>query len=632
MTTLLASVFFLLASIAASSAPRQDEAAKPDPVAAREAAFAAKMSGCKMVGFFTLDGKAGDNANKREPKEESYTIAKVEKLRGDQWRFMAKIEYGERSATLPIVVKVLWAGDTPVIQVTKIPVPTMGTYTARVLVYDTHYAGFWAGSNYGGHMYGRIVRADDEESKVVEEEARKQTPAEPAPDKQSPDKQTPKDAERSDTGKDREQSAADWPQFRGRFGRGIADAATYPTTWNVETGDNILWKTAVPGLSHSSPVLVGNRIFLTTAVPKDGKDAQLTVGLYGSIVPVANEGAQEYRVLCYAKQSGELLWSKTCFEGVPDVKRHPKGSHAAPTATSDGKYVIAHFGSEGLYCFDVDGRPLWNKSLGHLDAGYFMLDKAQWGFASSPVLHDGKVIVQCDIQGQSFLTVLDAATGNEVWRTLRDEVPTWGCPTIDERDGRVQIIVNGFKHIGGYDFASGKEIWKLRGGGDIPVPTPIVHEDVIYITNAHGRLSPIFAIAVHAEGDLSMDASECDHMKWSWTKRGNYMQTPLAHDKELYCCNDMGVLSCIDNKTGELVYRERMGGGRMGFTSSPILADGKLYFGSEDGEVHVVRAGRSFERLALNELGETLMATPAASGGVLYYRGRRHLFAIGERG
>ena len=523
----------------------------------------------------------------------------------------------KRKWTMPLTVSVRWAGDTPVIQVTKLWTPS-GTYTARVLVYETHYAGFWSGGRFGGHMYGRIERATDGEVKKVQTDA-DQAPAGPSTGEK-------KNADAPGTAP-KKLSASDWPQFRGAFARGVASPGAYATDFDIESGRNVLWRKPVPGLAHSSPIVVGDRVFLTTSVPEKG-EAELKVGLYGNIVPVQNEPPQEMRVVCFDKRTGEQLWTKTAWKGVPAIKRHPKGSHAASTPASDGKHVVALFASEGLYCYGVDGKQLWKKSLGVLDAGYFSMPKAQWGYAASPVIHEGKVLVQCDVQGQSFLTALDVQTGETIWRTDRKEVPTWGSPTVDIANGRRQVICNGWKHIGGYDLDTGKELWKCVGGGDIPVPTPIVHDGIAYITNAHGRVAPVLAIRTSASGDFGMDASESEHMLWNWTRRGNYMQTPIAHGNELYLCHDVGVIRCLDAKSGKEIYRQRIGGGRMGFTSSPILAGGALYYSGEDGEIHAVKVGRKFVRLGLSELGEPCMASPAASNGTLFFRSQRHLVAI----
>jgi hypothetical protein len=294
-----------------------------------------------------------------------------------------------------------------------------------------------------------------------------------------------------------------WPQFRGPSARGIAEKSSLPINWDVEKGDNLKWKTEVPGLGFSSPVVWEDRIFLTTAI-SGLEDPKLKVGLYGDIDPVEDETVHTWKVLCYNKNTGKLLWEQTSCTGVPKVKRHPKSTHANPTVATDGKYVIAFFGSEGLYCYDFDGKLIWKKDLGVLRSNFFIAPEAEWGFASSPVIHKDCVIVQCDVEKNSFLASFDLSSGKEIWRTSRDEVPTWSTPTVHTVDGKAQIIVNGYKHMGGYDFENGKEIWKMSDGGDIPVPTPVVAHDLIFINNAHGKLSPIYAIKSSAKGDISL--------------------------------------------------------------------------------------------------------------------------------
>ena len=335
--------------------------------------------------------------------------------------------------------------------------------------------------------------------------------------------------------------AGNWPQFRGPSASGLGDGSP-PLEWNGEKGINVRWKTEIPGLGYSSPVIWGDRIFLTTAVPLTGA-ASVKLGLYGDIQPVQNEGQQSFQVHCLDRKSGKVLWKQTAATGDPKVKRHPKSSHANPTPATDGKYLAVFFGSEGLYVYNLDGKLLWKKDLGVLDAGFYVVPDAQWGFASSPVIHDGKVIVQADVQKNSFLAAFDAKDGKELWRTPRQDVPTFGTPTVGPAGGsQKQIVVNGWKHIGGYDVNTGKEIWKMAGGGDIPVPTPVFANNLIVITNAHGNGRPIYAIRADAKGDLNQDRSG---IAWVQDRVGNYMQTPLLADGLGYFCFDNGVCQCL---------------------------------------------------------------------------------------
>ncbi len=424
-----------------------------------------------------------------------------------------------------------------------------------------------------------------------------------------------------------------WPSFRGREARGIAEGHPTPVSWDVESGRQVRWRTPLPGLGHSSPAIWGNRLFVTTAISGKPED-ELKVGLYGDIGPVKDDGSHRYLVYCLDKRNGKLLWERTAHEGVPRTKRHPKSSHANPTIATDGKHVVAFFGSEGLYAYDMKGKLLWKQDLGVLESSFYMVPPAQWGFASSPVIHDGRVIVQADVLKGSFLAAFDVKTGKELWRTARDEFPTWGTPTVHEGPTRTQIVVNGYKHIGGYDLKTGKELWRMKGGGDIPVPTPVVWEDLVFITNAHGAKAPIYAVRLDAKGDVSLDkdASSNAGVAWSTERDGAYMQTPLVYDGLLYVCRDNGVLGCYRARTGEELYRERVGAGKSGFSASAVAADGKLYFTSEVGDVVVVQAGPEFKKLATNSLGEIAMASPAISEGVLYFRTRGHVVAIGASG
>ena len=428
-----------------------------------------------------------------------------------------------------------------------------------------------------------------------------------------------------------EEPSQNWPRFRGPHARGVAEGHTTPVSWTVESGDNVLWRTPIPGLAHSSPIVWGDSVFLTTAVNEAG-GSFLKVGLYGSIDPVPDEGPHRFVVYRIDKRTGKVLWERVAHEGSPRRPRHPKATLANPTPATDGERVVAFFGSEGLYCYDMEGQLLWKKDLGPLDAAFFVAPDAQWGFASSPVVHDGVVYIQCDVLNDPFLAAFDLETGEQIWRTPRDDVPTWSTPTVHEKGDQTLLLVNGWKHAGGYDAATGKEVWRLSGGGDIPVPGPVVAHDRVYITNAHGSDAPLYAIRLDAQGDISLGEDETSntYVSWSIPRGGAYMQTPLVYGDLLYNCRDNGVLSVYDAKTGDRKYQQRLGGGGGGFTASPVAADGKVYFTSEEGDVYVVKAGPKYELLATNALDEVTMASPAISEGTLYFRTRTHLIAVGK--
>jgi outer membrane protein assembly factor BamB len=425
-------------------------------------------------------------------------------------------------------------------------------------------------------------------------------------------------------------SDANWPQFRGPDASGVG-TGTPPIEWNTDSGKNICWQTLIPGLGHSSPVVWGDRIFVTSAVPESG-ESSLKVGLYGDITPVKGEPAQSFNVYCLDRKSGKVLWQRTAASGLPKIMRHPKSTHANPTPATDGRHLVVFFGSEGLFTYDLDGKLLWKKDFGVLDSGFYMVPGAQWGFASSPVIHDNMVIIQADVQKNSFVGAFDIETGKELWRTPRNDVPTFGTPAVvPYTAGGVkgwQVVVNGWKHIGGYDLKTGKELWSMKGGGDIPVPTPVYEDGLVLVTNAHGPGRPIFAIRADATGDITESKTG---IAWTQDRAGNYMQTPLLLDGLGYFCFDTGVLSVFQLSSGERLYQQRLGGGTSGFTSSPVEAGGHLYITNEEGHSYVLATGREYKLLAENDIGETVMATAAISDGVLYIRGGKHLFAIGTK-
>lgn len=431
--------------------------------------------------------------------------------------------------------------------------------------------------------------------------------------------------------KQSKEGSVHWPGFRGQQAEGIADGFSTPVSWDIEKSTNVKWKIPIPGLAHSSPAVYGNRIFITTAI-SGKKDPEMKVGLYGNINPVGDETVHQWKVYCIDKKSGKILWEKTAHRGVPKVKRHPKSTHANSTPAADGEHVVAFFGSEGLYCYDTAGNLKWKKDFGILDSAFFRVPTAQWGFASSPVIHKGVVVVQCDALKNSFVAALDIKTGKEIWRSPRDEYPTWSTPTIHEAGGKTQVIVNGFKHIGGYDFKTGEVIWKMKGGGDIPVPTPVVAHGLIFINSAHGRLSPIYAVKLKAKGDITLKDLERTnkYIAWSIKRGGAYMQTPLIYGDYLYNLRGNGSLVCYHAKTGEEVYKEKVG--KMdSFSASGVAADGKLYFPGETGNVYVVKAGPNFKLLDTNPMNDICMATPAISEGTLFFRTRHYLVAVANK-
>jgi len=419
-----------------------------------------------------------------------------------------------------------------------------------------------------------------------------------------------------------------WPQFRGPEASGVSEDAA-PVTWDVESGENVRWQTPIPGLGHACPIVWQEHIYIATAVKPGGK-ADIRVGIYGDIKSYSEKEAHQWHLLCLDKNSGKVLWDKMPLEAVPSFERHTKASHCNSTPATDGKRIAAILGSEGLFCFDIDGQQLWRKDLGKLEAGYYVAKDSSWGFGSSPVLHDGKIIVQCDVASEQSLIALDAKDGKEFWRTQRKDVPTWSTPTIATSKGRTQIIVNGWKEIAGYDFSDGHELWHRKEGGDIPVPTPILASQMVILTSGHGRYRPMRAVRLDASGDITPSSIDETNQAVAWcdAHHGNYLQTPIVVGDLLWGNLD-GVTSCFDVKTGDMQYNERIGGGGQGFTSSPVAANGKIYFTGEQGDVFVVPASKEFSVLATNKLGGLCLSTPAISEGTIYFRTVDKLVAVG---
>ena len=422
--------------------------------------------------------------------------------------------------------------------------------------------------------------------------------------------------------------ARQWSQYRGYLSSGVLDQANLPENWDVKKNENILWNIEIPGLGLSSPIIWGDKLFITTAVSAADEDG-LKTGIYGDIGSVEDNSEHEWKLYCIHKQTGKILWEKVSIRGIPEQKRHPKSSHANCSAATDGEYVVAFYGSEGLYCYDMEGKLMWEKDFGVLRSVFFRVESAEWEFASSPIIYNGKVIIQCDVMENSFLAAYDVKTGEELWKKDRDEYPGWCTPNIYINNGKPRIAVNGFKHRGGYDFETGEEIWRMSGGGDIQVPTPINGKNLIYFNSAHGPSSPILAIKKNAEGDINLGENQSSNafVKWSVPRGGSYMQTLLLYENYIYNLAWNGRLSCYDAESGEKFYDEKLGKSKS-FTASPVASDGRIYAVGDDGSVFVIRSGKEFEIVSQNKLDDICMVTPAITDDIIFFRTQESLIAI----
>ena len=423
-----------------------------------------------------------------------------------------------------------------------------------------------------------------------------------------------------------------WPSFRGPNASGIADGQNLPDSWDVKSGANILWRTPIPGLAHSSPIVWGDRLFVTTAI--SGKpNATFKPGLYGDGDASDDRSAHKWALYAIDKRSGKILWERVAFEGEPRNKRHIKSTYASASPATDGRIVVAWFGSQGVFAYDMTGRQLWSVDVGRVDMGAYDIPSYEWGPASSPIIWNGMVLLQIDTQTDSFLLALDSGTGKTIWKTERQELPSWGTPTVVSTPKGAELVTNASNYIRGYDPRTGKELWKLGGSSKITAPTPFGADGLIVIASGRGPERPIFVVRPGARGDLTLakDQTSSGTVAWSKTGRGSYMPTPIAYRGILYVLNNNGVFDAYQLETGEEVYRQRLEPVGSGFSASPVAADGRIYLTSEDGDVIIIAAGREFKKLGACSMGELVMATPALSDGVMYVRGVSTLFAIGAR-
>jgi len=421
--------------------------------------------------------------------------------------------------------------------------------------------------------------------------------------------------------------AADWPSFRGPFARGVRDGEGLPVEWDVRTGRNVRFKTPIPGLGHSSPIVWGDRVFLTSAA--GGADRSLKLGDTGGIAPADDPAALAWKLLCVSARDGRILWERDAFTGPPRTRRHAKGSQANATPATDGTTVVAIFGSGGIAAYYLDGRLKWKTDLGALNPGLFGDSSSEWGHASSPVIDGDRVFVQVDRHADSFLAAFDLASGRRLWTVERDERPVWSTPTVHESGGRRELIVVGGYHVRGYDLRDGRELWRFRDEAEVKTPTPFAAGELLVFSGGY-RGRPIFALKPGATGDVTVpeSATSGPFLAWRTEPGGPYTTTPLAYDGVLYAVRDEGILIAHDLATGRRLYEARTS---TTHSASPVASDGRIYLAAEGGEVLVLKAGRTFEVLARNDMGEPCMATPAVGAGTLFVRTTGHLYAVERR-
>ena len=421
--------------------------------------------------------------------------------------------------------------------------------------------------------------------------------------------------------------AQNWPAFRGANLSGVAPSAAPPVSFDIPANRNVAWRTAIPGLAHSSPIVANGRIYVTTAVASSGTPSVKT-GASG-IDPADDMVTHTWRLLALDVKTGKVVWDRVVHTGVPRLKRHVKASHASATPATDGRSIVALLGSEGLFCFDMEGKLKWRQDLGVMDVGLVDDPTFQWGPASSPVIHNDLVIVQNDRHQGSFLAAYDLATGKRAWQSNRDELPSWATPLVQRRGGRDELITNSGKFIRGHDPRTGQELWRLPDAStQVKVPSPVAAGELVIVTGGYpGNGRPIYAI----KPNLSGTVDEKTALAWKVDRASPYTPTPLVYDGVLYICSDNGIFAAYDVASGTRLYRERISEKAGAFSASPVAAGGRVYLTSEDGDIFVVRAGRTYELLSTNPLGEVAMATPAVSGDQLIVRTRGHVTAFSSR-
>ena len=423
-------------------------------------------------------------------------------------------------------------------------------------------------------------------------------------------------------------AAADgvWPGFRGPGARGVAgDDPRIPAHWSDVK--NVRWKAEIEGRGWSSPIVWGDRVFLTSAITTDPLDAPRRGLYFGGNREDPPETEIRWIVTCLDTRTGMTLWETQVARGRPPGPIHLKNSYASETPVTDGQRVYAAFGNVGIFCLDMDGNRVWESRR---------LPRAMrtgWGPASSPVLHAGRLYVVNDNEEDSFLAALDARTGAEVWRVPRDEKSNWSTPFVWENGLRTEIVTPGTGKTRAYDL-EGRLLYEFGGASAITIATPYAAHGLLYVSSGFvlDRSRPIWAIRPGAAGDITLGAGETASPAIAWS-RGDaapYNPGTLVFGDELYVLSDRGLLACYDARTGKQHYRkERLPEGRA-FTASPWAVNGMVFCANEYGETFVVRAGPRFELLHRNLLGddEMIMASPAIAGGRLLLRTDRRLYCL----
>lgn len=407
-----------------------------------------------------------------------------------------------------------------------------------------------------------------------------------------------------------------WPQWRGPLATGVAPHANPPVEWSE--AKNVRWKVEIPGRGSSTPVVWGDRIFLTTAIPSGTSGASSHEPRGGS----TPREPHRFVVLALDRRTGKVLWERSVREEVPHEATHQdNGTWASSSAVTDGEHVIASFESRGLFAFDLDGNPKWRVDLGDKRM------RNEFGEGSTPALHGSSLVVVWDHQGESFIVALDKRTGKELWRQKRDEIDTWATPLIVEHGGAAQIVVSGMNRLRSYDLETGRLLWHTAGVTMNPIPSPVAGDGMVFVTSGF-RGNSLKAIRLAEAKD---DITGTPALAWTLDRDTPYVPSPLLYDGVLYILKtNNGLLSAFDAKTGAPHYQVQRLERVPNVFASPVAAAGRVYIAGRDGTTAVVRHGKTFEVLAQNSLDDGFDASPALVGNEILLRGYKNLYCIGH--
>ncbi|HZH91176.1 MAG TPA: PQQ-binding-like beta-propeller repeat protein [Pyrinomonadaceae bacterium] len=420
-----------------------------------------------------------------------------------------------------------------------------------------------------------------------------------------------------------EAKGGNWPQWRGPEGQGVSRETNLPSEWSATK--NVKWKTPIAGRGHSSPIVWGKRIFLTTAIEGEvipGAKAGVTHKMAdGSdfVHPdaVGADRKHTFKVVALDRETGRILWERVAYEGAVSDSRHKKASFASSTPATDGKYVFAFFGTEGLYAYDFNGKLVWKQNLGKLGT-------ASVGYGVSPILHGNLVIMQCDDSGSnSFIAAFDKKTGKEAWRVPRKVDLTWSTPVLVHTAKRTELVASAAEAIIAYDPLTGKELWRHEGLKSNAVNTPVVSQDLVVITSGYPAK---IALAIRAGG--SGDITGTPQLVWKYNKGTAYVPSPILYGDYLYLMTGNGSITGLEAKTGKVLYEAARVPKPATFTASPVAFADKILLTSEEGDTYIIKAGAKHEVLGTNSLGEPVYASPAIADEKLFIRGEKHLYCI----